>query len=527
MPSPSGWPHQLKNVGNSQFQTIQQAGLGGQWAADVVNRSVFSLGDDLTEANSTQTVLVATGHSALAGDVIRFDGSSANPYVEIGVYSVDVNNITLYGALPNVPGVGDGFAVLRYVTPQLSSSGGIVTTAGPLQVLVDGVATEVDYDTGTPANSIPVPVYITGGGASGALDYGASSAASRTAAQIGNATGAADFNAGNSSAQTLRVVVATNQTTLPISAASLPLPTGAATESTLSTIRTDLGTVIKNPGVDNIVNSVVVAGRDASDVAQALSISADGDLEVALASVTNNLNSSPVSGEPSLLVGGYDYSSTRQFPLSVDNFGVLNIGSTTLATEATLLSIATPLIDSVAAAGGGVPANVVMMGGISGGTTARRLAVDANGELQVDVLSSALPTGAATEATLSAMSAKLPASLGAKAGSASLSIVPATDYVTPAPAITAGTITNAQITVGTSAVRATVSGSAPNAARKKLMIKPSKNNTGAIYLGSSSVTTANGMEIIGPDRLAFEFDAADYYLISDTAAQVVEIVEKV
>lgn len=36
----------------------------------------------------------------------------------------------------------------------------------------------------------------------------------RTAAQIGNATGAADFNAGNTSAQTLRVVVASDQTAI-------------------------------------------------------------------------------------------------------------------------------------------------------------------------------------------------------------------------------------------------------------------------------------------------------------------------
>lgn len=45
----------------------------------------------------------------------------------------------------------------------------------------------------------------------------------------------------------------------------------------------------------------------------------------------------------------------------------------------------------------------------------------------VSAASLPLPTGAATEATLSAASAKLPASLGAKAGSASLSVVPATD----------------------------------------------------------------------------------------------------
>jgi hypothetical protein len=87
-----------------------------------------------------------------------------------------------------------------------------------------------------------------------------------------------------------------------------------------------------------------------------------------------------------------------------------------------------------------------------------------------------------------------------------------------------GTITQLQPTVGVTAVRATVSGSAP-VSRKKLMIKPSKNNTGAIYIGSSSVTISTGMEIIGPDRIEFLNDSNDYYLISDTAGQVVEIVE--
>ena len=76
-------------------------------------------------------------------------------------------------------------------------------------------------------------------------------------------------------------------------------------------------------------------------------------------------------------------------------------------------------------------------------------------------------------------------------------------------------------------MRATVSGSAPSAARKKLMVKPSKNNTGGIYLGASGVTTTNGLEIIGPDRLEFTFDATDYYLISDMAGQTVEIIEVV
>ena len=57
------------------------------------------------------------------------------------------------------------------------------------------------------------------------------------------------------------------------------------------------------------------------------------------------------------------------------------------------------------------------------------------------------------------------------------------------------------------------------------LVKPSKNNTGAIYLIASGGSTSTGMEIIGPDRLEFEFDPTDYYLISDTAGQAVEIVE--
>ena len=88
-----------------------------------------------------------------------------------------------------------------------------------------------------------------------------------------------------------------------------------------------------------------------------------------------------------------------------------------------------------------------------------------------------------------------------------------------------GTINNASVTVGTTPVRATFDGNAPLGVRKRLVIKPSKNNTGSIFIGNSSVTTLNGLEIIGPDRVVFENDQSDYYLISDTAGQKVEIIE--
>lgn len=89
-----------------------------------------------------------------------------------------------------------------------------------------------------------------------------------------------------------------------------------------------------------------------------------------------------------------------------------------------------------------------------------------------------------------------------------------------------GTITTAQKTVGVTAVRATVSGSAPSSSRKRLIITPS-NIVGNIYIGGSTVTTATGRIIIGPDTLVLDWDASDYYLISDVAGNTVSILEVV
>lgn len=78
----------------------------------------------------------------------------------------------------------------------------------------------------------------------------------RTAAQIGNAAGAADFAAGNSSAQTLRVVVATNQAAIPISATSLPLPTGASTSALQTALNAQIPTTL---GQKTMAASLAVA----------------------------------------------------------------------------------------------------------------------------------------------------------------------------------------------------------------------------------------------------------------------------
>jgi len=128
---------------------------------------------------------------------------------------------------------------------------------------------------------------------------------------------------------------------------------------------------------------------------------------------------------------------------------------------------------------------------------------------------------------ITSLIALFPTALGQGTMSTSMKVVIASDQssIPVSSGSTTGTITHIQKTIGTTAVRATVAGTAASSTRKRLSIKPSKNNTGAIYYGSSTVSISSGVEIIGPNNLDFLADGSDYYLISDTVGQVCEILE--
>lgn len=243
-------------------------------------------------------------------------------------------------------------------------------------------------------------------------NFGATGGAVRTAAQLGNVTGAADFGAGTTSAQTVRVVLPTDQTAIPVT-----------------------GTITTSPDV-NVHDG---SGVSISSTGSSLNVSA-------LQSGTWNINN--VSGTVSLPTG----AST-----------------------------------------------------------------------------SALQTTGNT--SLSSIDGKLN-SLGQKTSANSVPVVIASDQSAisaKASTPTAGTVTQAAITVGTSAVRATVTGSAPSATRSVLIVNPDSNSTAFFYVGSSSVTSSGGtrgIQLIGGDKIAFNSDAGDYYIISDTAGQTVYIVEQ-
>lgn len=63
--------------------------------------------------------------------------------------------------------------------------------------------------------------------------------------------------------------------------------------------------------------------------------------------------------------------------------------------------------EAIGTPGQPAPAEVKMAGGVDGNGDAQALHTDTSGDLQVDVLSSALPAGAATEATLSSLNGKV------------------------------------------------------------------------------------------------------------------------
>lgn len=130
---------------------------------------------------------------------------------------------------------------------------------------------------------------------------------------------------------------------------------------------------------------------------------------------------------------------------------------------------------------------------------------------------------------LTSLIALFPTALGQGTMATSMKVVLPSDQsaIPTTVGASTGAVTSIQKSLPTAntAVRATVSGSVLTSSNKKRRIKPSTANTGRIWIGPSTVTTSNGLEIVGPDTLIFDGDYSDYYVVSDTNAQVVEIIE--
>lgn len=172
-----------------------------------------------------------------------------------------------------------------------------------------------------------------------------------------------------------RLVVDGSQVTQPISAVSLPLPTGAATEATLATRATEA------------TLSGFRTDFNATDFAT----------ETTLALIKTNTDSLDVNlstraSEATLSSVDTKLTDASQKTQIVDGLGNV-ISSTTNALDVNIKSGVTLDVNLDNAN------DDVLVYGFDG-TTNQKIKTNVAGELSVNVLSSALPTGAATEATL-------------------------------------------------------------------------------------------------------------------------------
>lgn len=566
MATESGYSNQ-KKLGTSQFKTVQQLGSGKHGTA-TAPKSLYEIAAPAAIVAVTSILgndgqvkfwnVELTAHGAAVDNVLRLKSGALKNFEFDIVQIIDVDNFYILPISDSAPLAGVTAAVMGWVTPTSDEDGNVVFSPGPTQFVQEGSTVQVTQDDGVYANNKPLPT---------ALYY----------VKDGVAVPVIRDTVTPSQNSPIPVeIIAVDGTNINITAGDINVQLSSEGVN-FDSVRLGDGSgfylAINADGSVNVVDADSLAELEAinlklddqataakQDLAQASLTSIDTKVtglstaahqvtaQTSLTSIDGKLTGKATEAKQDALIAKLPSSIGQK--VAADSLSVviasgssLPITSTTLATEAKQddiidqLELVVAEVEAIAdklpsTIGQKLPADslsVVLATGTSISATVSGGATEAKQDVQI--------TGIADINTeLDNINAKF-GSLGQKPSAGSAPVVLSADQeliltaiktaVETTSAPRAGTVTSAQITVGTAAVRATVSGGAPSAARKKLMIKPSKNNTGNIYLGASGVTTANGLEIIGPDRLEFELDSADYYLISDVAGQTVEILEKV
>lgn len=387
-------------------------------------------------------------------------------------------------------------------------------TAGATQFVADGLTVSANIDTVVSTNSKGLPVVQLQ--ADGTVYFPEDTTTlltniDGTLATISSHTPGVGQAAMAASSP---VVIASDQSTLNVNDSSNGT-TGAAAPSKAS-----LSGFIDGSG--NIVGLTLGAGNT-------LPISS---------SVLNTINGKIPSQGQAVMAGSTPVtiaSDQSTLPVSAASLPL----PTGAATESTLSTL-----------NGKVPSNLTV--------TATRLLVDGSGVTQpVSAASLPLPTGAATESTLSTasgtlttingkipnngqalMAASIPVAIASNQSAFSVKITDGTDEIAvntngsinviPGIPSASGAVNQQAITVGTTAVRLTVSGSAPNTTRRKLMFMADAASTGNFWFGGSAVANTGaqrGIPLFPGQAIEFKDDVNDYYIISDTAAQTVYVLE--
>lgn len=313
---------------------------------------------------------------------------------------------------------------------------------------------------------------------------------------------------------------------------SSALPTGASTSANQTTTNTSLSAILSNQ-TNGTQTSVVTqpTGTNLHVVVDSGTITLSGTSPVSGTVTANqgtpnatpwNENISEFGGTIVSLGQKVEASSIpvtiasdqSSLSVTVGNFPATQpVSGTVTANQGT--ANATPWNENIAQVAG---ATVQTGHGIAAGSLRVELPTDGTGVVGLNAGSNnigsitnitgtvSLPTGASTSANQTNGTQK-------------------TQISTP----TALTVTNAAITVGTTAVRLTVSGSAPASTRVVLVATPDSVSTAVFYIGTSTVTNSGatrGVEIVAGQSFIANNDAGDYWIVSSTATQTVTVMEQ-
>jgi len=208
MSTPKGWPTQEKDQRLvPQFATVEPVHTLQHGLSVLAHQYVYEVATDAAEAGSSAIAIVATAHSAQAGDVIRLT-SGALSGREIKVYSTETNLITLAEELPSAIATGVTFQILRHKYPLVEPTGETKIT-GTLTATFSEEAVSAD------GGALPAKVKVAGG-------YDGSA---------------------------VQVLKTDANGELQIDVLSSALPTGAATEATLSALSAKIPALASSGGI--------------------------------------------------------------------------------------------------------------------------------------------------------------------------------------------------------------------------------------------------------------------------------------
>ena len=383
MSSIQGKPHKgaggLKNGDSSNdldFATVQPLGPNKS-ALDVIPNAAFYVGANnrVAEAGSTSSTIVLTGHDIFPGDIIRMTSVASNPIqIDMGVHSViDANTIQLVGSLTDINGAdapiaaADTFDILRPISIRVTASGAMAQ--GPITFELDGVDQVVLEDTVTPANNHPLPVKITG--ASGDINITAqdlhmqleSTGLNPDSVQIGDLNNAATIKVGAVGPTNLAAENSLRTSDFYV------YDTLITIDGVLDAIKTDTGLSSTEAKQDTIITALGLQSTAAHQVTAQTSLTA---IAASLDTLDNTVagNELQVDIVSSTLPSGASTEAKQDTIITALGLQSTAAHQVTAQTSLTAIAASLDTLDNTVA----------------------------GNELQVDIITSALPTGAATAA---------------------------------------------------------------------------------------------------------------------------------